>query len=43
MLREVGIDSYYVLINHDREHLAPDFPSPLGFDHAVLAIRLPAS
>jgi Domain of Unknown Function with PDB structure (DUF3857)/Transglutaminase-like superfamily len=41
MLREVGIDSYYVLINADRDYLAPDFPSPLGFDHVILAIRPP--
>jgi transglutaminase-like putative cysteine protease len=41
MLREVGVDSYYVLINDDREFLAPDFPSLLGFNHVILAIRLP--
>jgi hypothetical protein len=41
MLREVGIDSYYVLINDDREFLAPDFPSLLSFNHVILAIRLP--
>jgi Domain of Unknown Function with PDB structure (DUF3857)/Transglutaminase-like superfamily len=41
MLREAGIDSYYMLINDDRDYLAPDFPSPLGFNHVILAIRLP--
>ena len=41
MLREAGIESYYVLINADRDYVAPDFPSPLGFNHAILAIRLP--
>jgi len=41
MLREVSIDSYYVLINDDREFLAPDFPSLLSFNHVILAIRLP--
>lgn len=41
MLREIGIDSYFVLINDDRDYLAPDFPSPLGFNHVILAIRLP--
>ncbi len=41
MLREAGIDSYYVLINADRGYIAPDFPSPLGFNHVILAIRLP--
>ena len=41
MLKEVGIDSYYVLINSKREYLSPEFPSMLGFNHAILAIRLP--
>jgi len=41
MLREAGIESYYVLINPDRDYLAPDFPSPLGFNHVILAIRMP--
>ena len=41
MLREAGLDSYYVLINNERDSLAPDFPSPAGFNHAILAIRLP--
>ena len=41
MLREAGLDSYYVLINNDREYLAPEFPSAVGFNHAILAIRLP--
>ena len=41
MLREVGVDSYYLLINDDRDFLSPDFPSPLGFNHVILAIRLP--
>ena len=42
MLLEAGIDSYYVLINGEREYLAPDFPSALDFNHAILAIRLPS-
>jgi predicted transglutaminase-like cysteine proteinase len=41
MLREAGIDSYYLLINDAREYVAPDFPSPVGFNHAILAIHLP--
>jgi transglutaminase-like putative cysteine protease len=40
MLREIGIDSYYVLINTTRGDVIPDFPSP-RFDHAILAIHLP--
>lgn len=41
MLREAGIDSYYVLINNARDYVSPDFPSPVGFNHAISAIRLP--
>jgi len=41
MLREVGIDSYYVLINDNRDYLSPDFPSMLAFNHVILAIRVP--
>jgi transglutaminase-like putative cysteine protease len=41
MLHEIGIDSYYVLINADRGVVAPEFPSPLGFNHVILAIQLP--
>lgn len=41
MLREAGIDSYYVLINDNRDYLSPDFPSMLAFNHVILAIRLP--
>lgn len=43
MLHEAGIDSYYVLINSKRDYLTPDFPSMLGFNHVILAIRLPES
>jgi hypothetical protein len=41
MLHEAGIDSYYMLINSKRDFLSPDFPSMLGFNHVILAIRLP--
>jgi hypothetical protein len=41
MLREVDIDSYIVLINTDRDYMALDFPTPLSFNHAILAIRIP--
>lgn len=40
MLKVVGIDSYYVLIDVDRGEVNPKFPS-LDFNHAILAIRLP--
>ncbi|HEY6348469.1 MAG TPA: DUF3857 and transglutaminase domain-containing protein [Candidatus Angelobacter sp.] len=41
MLRETGIDSYYVLTHTERGVIAPDFPSALNFNHVILAIRLP--
>lgn len=42
MLGEIGIQSHYVLIHTDRGGVTPDFPSMLNFNHAILAIRLPA-
>ena len=42
MLHEIGVQSYYVLINTERGTTAPDFPS-IRFDHAILAIQLPDS
>jgi hypothetical protein len=42
MLREIGIDSFYVLVNSDRDYLTPEFPTALDFDHVILAIRLPS-
>ncbi|MGH9684115.1 MAG: transglutaminase-like domain-containing protein [Candidatus Acidiferrales bacterium] len=40
MLKEIGIDSYYVLIDTDRGVVQPNFPST-NFDHAILAIQVP--
>jgi hypothetical protein len=40
MLHEIGIESYYVLINDRRRMVHPDFPMT-HFNHAILAIRLP--
>lgn len=43
MLKEIGIDSYYVIINSERGAVLPEMPAHLGaFDHAILAIQLPA-
>lgn len=42
MLKEIGVESNYVIINASRGVTAPSFPSMLNFNHAVLAIRLPA-
>ena len=41
MLKEIGIESYYVLVDTDRGIVLPGFPSALSFDHVILAIRLP--
>jgi hypothetical protein len=42
MLGEIGIESFYVLIDSQRGIVIPDFPST-NFNHAILAIRLPES
>jgi hypothetical protein len=42
MLKTIGIDSYYVLINTVRDSVNPDMPPHLGgFNHAILAVKLP--
>jgi hypothetical protein len=42
MLREVGIDSYYVIINTERGSVGGASPAQIGaFDHVVLAIKMP--
>jgi hypothetical protein len=41
MLHEIGIDSYYVIINSTRGSVTPEMPAHRGFDHVVLAIKLP--
>ncbi len=40
MLHEIGVDSYYVLVDTERGIVAPAFPST-RFNHAILAIKLP--
>jgi transglutaminase-like putative cysteine protease len=40
MLKQIGIDSYYVMIDTHRGIVNPDFPSTRG-NHIVMAIRLP--
>jgi hypothetical protein len=42
MLKEIGIESYYVLINTQRGSVTVATPPNLAFDHAILAIALPA-
>ena len=41
MLHEIGVDSYYVSINTVRGSIRPEMPAHVGFNHAILAIRLP--
>jgi uncharacterized protein DUF3857/transglutaminase superfamily protein len=42
MLGEIGVKSYYVLVNSERGVVARDVPSALVFDHVIVAIPLPA-
>jgi len=42
MLREMGVESYHVLINTERGSVTRDMPAHSGFNHAVTAIKLPA-
>lgn len=43
MLGQIGVDSYYVLINVERGSVTAQTPAYAGaFDHAILAIKLPA-
>lgn len=42
MLKEIGVDSYYVVINTERGGVTPATPPHFGiFNHVVLAIRVP--
>ena len=42
MLHEIGVDSYYVVINSERGSVTPETPAHMGgFDHVIIAIKLP--
>ncbi len=42
MLQEIGVESYYVVINTERGGVSPETPAQIGaFDHVVLAVKLP--
>lgn len=44
MLQEIGVNSYYVVINSERGSVTPETPAYKdGFDHAIVAIKLPDS
>lgn len=42
MLKEIGVESDYILIDTERGLVRPETPSSLTFNHAILAIQLPA-
>jgi hypothetical protein len=41
MLREIGVESYYVVINTERGSVTRDSPAHNGFNHVITAIKLP--
>jgi hypothetical protein len=42
MLKAVGVDSYYVVINTERGAITPEMPAHMGgFNHVILAIKVP--
>jgi hypothetical protein len=42
MLKEIGVDSYYVIINSERGSVDATTPAQVAaFDHAIIAIKLP--
>ena len=42
MLQEIGVESYYTIINTERGAVTASTPPNLKFNHAILAIVLPA-
>jgi len=41
MLREIGVDSYHVVINDERGSVTPNSPAHNAFNHVILAVKLP--
>ncbi len=41
MLREIGVDSYHVVINTERGAVTREAPAHNGFNHVILAIKVP--
>jgi hypothetical protein len=41
MLKEIGVDSYYVIINSERGAVDSSTPAQNAFDHAIIAIKVP--
>jgi hypothetical protein len=42
MLRELGIESHYVLVHTTRGMVEPSFPTVHAFNHVISAVQLPA-
>jgi hypothetical protein len=43
MLKEIGIESHYVIINTQRGAVTANTPPNMGFNHAIIAIQLPVN
>ncbi|MFZ0773623.1 MAG: DUF3857 and transglutaminase domain-containing protein [Candidatus Sulfotelmatobacter sp.] len=41
MLREIGVESYHVVINDERGSVTGEMPAHNGFNHVITAIKLP--
>lgn len=41
MLQQIGVESYLVSINTERGAVTPSTPAHLGFNHVILAIKVP--
>lgn len=41
MLREAGIESYYLLVHTSRDMVDAEFPTAASFNHVIIAIPLP--
>ena len=41
MLHEIGVESFYVVINTERGTITPETPAHIGFNHAIIAVKLP--
>jgi len=43
MLREIGVESYYVVINDERGSVTSETPAYNAFNHVIVAIKLPSN
>lgn len=43
MLKEIGVDSYYIIVNTQRGTVNSSTPAVNWFNHVILAVRLPES